>query len=212
MPESPAQGEIRRKAKLVRELFYPETVRDRFTRWGFKEIRYRDFEYAMLRQLYPRMKAIFLYRNPAAVCASQFTHFAKNKPDRLPGVVRNVNGFYQFAATTAEDQPERDVLFISYEEIVGAFGGSSSVLEEFLEERFAPQLSELNSDVEMFLRRKNRSEAKLTEDPIAAFESWTARENLTAPAKSFEQLVKNYDAIRAATGSAVPAGADRAAR
>lgn len=187
----------------VRELFYPESVRGQFTRWGFKEIRYRDFEYGMLRKLFPSMKAIILYRNPAAVCSSQYRHFAKNTPHRFPAIVRNVAAFYRFAAGTAQNQPERDVLFVSYEEIVKDFANTSRLLESFLGEGFGPQLSEIGAEVQSFLNRKNPSEAMLSEDgPAEAFAQWRERAGVSAPGQSFEEIVELYNSIRAALRNA----------
>jgi hypothetical protein len=194
----------------IRELFYPASVRVQFTRWGFKEIRYREFEYAMLRKLFPCMKAIILYRNPAAVCASQYKHFAKNRPDRFPAIIRNVAAFYRFAAMTAENPPERDVLFVSYEEIVRDFANTSRLLGAFLEEAFAPQLSEIEGEVQAFLRRKQPSASE--DDPIGAFADWKARTDVPVPARSFEGIVESYDSLHAAlrtAQAAVPAAAGK---
>jgi len=63
-------------------------------RWGFKEIQYGDEEIGTLHALFPQAKFIFQTRDPEAVLASQFTHFAKGNPERLVGRLRQISNYF----------------------------------------------------------------------------------------------------------------------
>lgn len=182
-------------------LFYPEEVRGRFSRWGFKEIQYRDFEATMLRKLFPGMKAIILYRNPAAVFASQFRNFAKGDGERLPKIIRNIESFYQFAAAQAEreDDGEDRPLFISYEEIAGAFGASVLKLQQFLEEDFSSSIEELAKDIARF--RKRRNSLKWSSNPLEDFDAWQRTTEVKVPRRRIQLMVDCYQAVLNATAA-----------
>jgi hypothetical protein len=182
-------------------LFYPESVRSRFSRWGFKEIQYRDFELSVLRKLFPGMKAIILYRNPAAVFASQFRNFAKGDGERLPKIIKNIESFYQFAAAQAERQDEGDdrPLFISYEEIAGAFDDSVLKLQQFLEEEFSSSIEALAKDIVRF--RKRRSPLKWSSNPLEDFDAWQRTTEVKVPRRRIQLMVDSYDAVLKATGA-----------
>jgi hypothetical protein len=185
--------------EFVTGLFYPESARGRFSRWGFKEIQYRDVELGLLRKLFPGMKAIILYRNPAAIIASQFKNFAKEDGERLPRVLKNVGIFYQFAAQQAQQESDADEspLFISYEEVVGDFDGSVRVLQEFLKEEFLPSVGEIENNIGHFRSRKFVS--KWSGDPLEDIEKWQRASDLEVPARKFRLIVDNYEAVIAAT-------------
>lgn len=184
---------------LITDLFYPDSAKDRFSRWGFKEIQYRDVELATLRTLFPGMKAIILYRNPAAIVASQFRNFAKNDGERLPKILRNVEGFYQFAAQKAqlERNANESLLLISYEQIVDDFDSTIRVLQEFLGEEFLPSIEEIEANIVHFRSRK--FEPTWSGDPLEDIENWQRTLELEVPAQRFQLIVDNYNAVIAAT-------------
>ena len=186
---------------FITGLFYPEEVRGRFSRWGFKEIQYRDFEATMLRKLFPGMKAIILYRNPAAVFASQFRNFAKGDGERLPKIIKNIESFYQFAAAQAEreDDGEDRPLFISYEEIASAFGDSVLKLQQFLDEDFSSSIEEIAKDIARF--RKRRNLLKWSSNPIEDFDAWQRTTEVKVPRRRIQLMVDSYEAVLKATAA-----------
>lgn len=122
--------------RYLDDLFLPAKYADRFSRWGFKEIRYGGREYATLRRLYPRLKLIVLVRSPLAVMSSQYIHFAGQDPERFAhhfGIVRN---FYQFAADMARGEDDGPCLFLSYRGMVTNFDGTVAALSAFVGEGF----------------------------------------------------------------------------
>lgn len=185
--------------EMITGLFYPEPIRERFSRWGFKEIRYREFELGMLRKLFPGMKAIILYRNPAAVFASQFTHFAKNDGERVPRVLKNIEAFYQFAAREAmrEREPEEPAsLFVSYEEIAGQFSETLLKLQDFLGEEFLNSVEEIRNNIARF--QEHRARTKWTGEPDRDFDSWAQRMEIPLPEKQIRSIVSCYrDVVQA---------------
>lgn len=195
--------------ELITGLFYPDSVRERFSRWGFKEIQYRDAEFALLRNLFSGMKAIILYRNPAAVFASQFRNFAKNDSERLPKVLNNIEGYYKFAALHAGEQHEADPpLFISYEEIADEFTRSVLKLQTFVDEDFSNSIKEIEKDIKHF--RKRRRPAVWSGNPLEDFEQWQQTNNTRLPQQKLQLIADHYDTVVKATRARAEAvGADQ---
>ena len=187
---------------LITAQFYPESVRDRFSRWGFKEIRYREFENGMLRRLFPGMKVIILYRNPAHVFASQYKHFAKYDKERVPGLLNNIETFFQFAAREADRNsgPEECPLFISYEEIAADFDSAIVKLQGFLDEEFSGIIEEIGNDIARF--RDRRGSGASAEDPMAEFSNWQERTALKLPGKRIQVIAECYEFLLNAAAAA----------
>jgi hypothetical protein len=181
--------------ELITGLFYPESVKHRFSRWGFKEIQYRDAEFALLRNLFPGMKAIVLYRNPAAVFASQFKYFAKNDGERVPRILSNIESYYQFAAqqVSRQNQAEDLPLFISYEEIVGDFNRSVLKLQDFVDEEFSCSIEEIGKDIIRF--RKRRASAAMSGDPLEDLNRWQKTTDVKIPPKRFQLIADYYQTV-----------------
>lgn len=181
--------------QLVSDLFYPEMVRDRFARWGFKEIRYREVEYDLLRQLFPDMKAIILHRSPVAVCASQFKHFGKENTKIVPYILNRLESFYRFAAQVAECQSEAEhrTLFISYEEINFDFENSVSALQTFLDEEMLPGVAEIGAEVKAYNRRRPVQPAsdRCFEDLLA----WKATVGADVPDSKLGVISQHYQRL-----------------
>lgn len=181
--------------ELITGLFHPDSAKQRFSRWGFKEIQYRDGELGLLRMLFPAMRTIILYRNPAAVLASQFRNFAKHDGERMPKIQRNVEGFFQFAAQQAErkDQADNPPLFISYEEIVGAFAHSVLKLQDFLEEEFTDSIEEIERDIDRFGKR--RRSISWSGNPLEDFETWQSAMDVKLALRTIRRVAEYYDLI-----------------
>ncbi len=184
---------------LIRGIFYPDSARHKFSRWGFKEIQYREFECTMLAKLFPGMKTIILYRNPVAVFASQFKNFAKNDGERLPKILSNIEGYFRFAAMQAERRHALDgpPLFISYEEIVGDFDRSLLSLQAFLEEEFASSIEEIGNDITRF--RKRWKTGNSSDNLIKDFETWGQAADATLPPQKIQLIADYYETVVKAT-------------
>lgn len=178
------------------ELFYPERIRMEFSRWGFKEIRYRDVEYDGLRQLFPDMKAIILYRDPAAICASQFKHFAKNDSTRVEPLLKGIETFFKFARGLMTDLKNEDeqVLFISYEDLVENFCGSVAHIQEFVQEEFIEGVGQIGQDIRGF--RAKRSKGTPSGNPVDDFASWRKSVDAAVPMARFRHIAGHYEEVR----------------
>mgnify|MGYP006171128025 CR=1 FL=1 len=201
--------------KVYREcitgLFYPDAARQRFSRWGFKEIQYREEELHLLRKLFPDMRTIILYRNPAAVFASQFKHFARSDGERIPKILKNIEGYYMFAAQQASEMSaaENPPLLISYEEIVGDFDASVLKLEGFLDEKFSSAIAELGQDIKRFCNRRNATGWKGS--PLEDFKTWQAATKMRLPPKKLQLIAGYYDTLVNTTMASPEAGTELAA-
>lgn len=181
---------------MIRGLFYPDSVRQKFSRWGFKEIRYREPEYDMLRMLFPGMKAIILYRNPADVCASQMKNFAKSDSERFPRLFSSLENFYRFAAHCADDESSEGnpPLFISYEELTEEFEESLGRLELFLGEEFTASIEDIRNNIDWFIGEKDRS--RMDGTSLQQLITLNRECGAEVPAKRLQSIAEYYDKIR----------------
>jgi len=170
-------------------VFLPERYRDRFRRWGFKEIRYRRTEFDRLRRLYPGFKPIFLFRHPVAVLDSQFRGFVNRDRVRFAPLMDLVAAIYAFGAELPE-WPSSRCHFVDYDDLVSSFDSVAAQLFDFLEE--TPDSTSL-SEIEREVRKKRSGHQR----PILSIEDWAAMNKIVLSSDYARNLEQSYGQLLA---------------